>query len=133
VSNLSSIEYSLSFDIGEVRGDRQDDVLGLDVGMLVELLELLQVVGKDLLWGEYLGLTAHLELEPNSLVLQWYDLLRNVPFFFLQLLNAVSVEAQESGEELRRVLEVLSDLTHGSITNQSLLICVSYYSTIWHG
>lgn len=100
LGDLSSIENCLSFSVAVVRRHRNNDFVGHDVSIFVELLHFLEVRSQNLLRSEDLQSAADVHLKAYLFVLKRDYLIGDEFFLLLDLVQAVSVQTHEAREEL---------------------------------
>lgn len=93
IGNIACIENSLSLDVREIGGHRDDDISGQNACNFVEILELLQKEAEHLLRSEYVFLSSDSDLETDLFVFEWHDLVCHKLLLFLELLYAISVKS----------------------------------------
>ena len=127
--DFSGVDEGLPFRIRRVGGNGQHDVLSCDLVLHVEIVELLEVEGDDLLNRENVGVASLLNFKCNFIVLHGHHFMGDVPLLKLELRRALAVEAEEAGGEQDTVLEVTLDRCLDRVTDDSLLLLVGDANT----
>jgi hypothetical protein len=128
-SDLSGVEEGLALNVGAVGGNGEDNVTGLDVGLLEVSLEFGEIIANDLLNSE-LVLGAHLRhFETEFEVIKRHNFVGHEALLLFNLVFAVGVEAQEAGGEQNGVLEVLFNLESDCIANNAFSLRVGNLNT----
>ena len=108
--DVNCVDQSLALGVRGVGRDRHDDVLGCHFVLLVELVQLAQVEGQDLLYRENVRVAGLLNLKPNLVVGHRHNFMSRELLLNLKLSLALSVESKEACGEQDAVLEVALDL-----------------------
>ena len=123
--DLGGIKIGLSFTVGGVRWDRDDDFLRWHTSFLEIGLYLFQVISHNLFRLENVSLPSYLNLESDFVIVHVNHFVGDEFFLLFDLLFAVLVQSQKSCEELKRVFEILFHLVNCCVSDQSFHVSVS--------